>query len=144
MIRPEGSNYSVICDLTHNSPQMDRSDFHSWYSLQLTLFTRVCRIRIRNGSPLTAHAFAIFLDTQLVINRLNNVAKTSTKFAVPGEVIRNLLVPCPSHEVQEKMIELHNKTQDIAENFYFIDEDFSESEKLASSLIEGMMYQGEV
>ena len=144
MIRPEGPNYWVTCDLMHNSPQMDRSDFHSWYSLQLTFLTRVCRIRIRNGSPLTAHALAIFLDTQLVRNRLNNVAKTSTKFAVPGEVIRNLLVPCPSHEVQEKMIELHNKTQDIAENFYFIDEDFSESEKLASSLIEGMMYQGEV
>ena len=144
MIRPEGPDYWVICDLMHYSPSMDRSDFHSWYSLKLIFLTRVCRIRIRNGSPITAHALAIFLDTRLVRNRLNNVAKTSTKFAVPGEVIRNLLVPCPSREVQEKMIDLHNKTQDIAESFYFGDEEFSESENLTSSLIEGMMYQGEV
>jgi hypothetical protein len=63
---------------------------------------------------------------------------------VPGEVIRNLLIPCPPAPVQEKIIELHDTTSSLSDDFYYDDIGFEESDSLVSSLIEGMIFQGKI
>ena len=136
-------NLSVISDQLRDA--WDRgATWQNFYDGRLVALTRVCRIRVKTDSPISANALAIFLNTKLVVNRLDQVASTSTKRVVPGEVIRNLLIPCPPAPVQEKIIELHDTTSSLSDDFYYDDIGFEESDSLVSSLIEGMIFQGKI
>ena len=115
---------SPICSLSDFNGKFDNNLFYGEGEVHMKDFkiiTRVCRIRLKpavklaevDSDQIYPATLYILLNSPDVQNRLQKVASTSNKKAVPAEVIRNLLVPCPPKHVQEKAIDLYYSAIDI-------------------------------
>ena len=81
--------------------------------IRMGSWKRICRIRVKDNSPVTSATLRMYLDTPTIQKRLQQVAQISNNYLIPTEVIRNLPIPCPPLDVQKIALSMFISADDL-------------------------------
>jgi hypothetical protein len=93
---------------------------------QVSSWKRICRIRVKEDSPVTSATIRMYLDTPTIQKRFQQVAQISNNSVIPPEVIRNLPIPCPPLDVQKKALSMWISADELQWSLLVLNEQIDE------------------